>query len=146
MWADTLYLAERAHLVQLFAWSGASVLVGVLLLALVGARRLRSPLLLHLALQTAVWGAVVLGVTTMRWRELSYRDLAGYTQLDRMLWLDVGLEVGYVGVGLTMLVTALALGRRMAPVGAGIGIAVQGLGLLVLDVYFLLRMAGLHGV
>ncbi|HEX5580103.1 MAG TPA: hypothetical protein VFX39_00910, partial [Gemmatimonadaceae bacterium] len=75
-----------------------------------------------------------------------YRDLTGYTQLDRMLWLDVGLEVGYVGIGLTLLVTALALGRRLAPVGAGIGIVVQGLGLLVLDLYFLLRIAGLQGI
>ncbi|HEX5580263.1 MAG TPA: hypothetical protein VFX39_01730, partial [Gemmatimonadaceae bacterium] len=132
MWADTLYLAERAHLIQLFAWSGVSVAVGVLLVALPAVRR-RSPLLLHLALQTAAWGAVVLAATAMRWRELQYRDLAGYTQLDRMLWLDVGLEVGYVGIGLTLLVTALAFGRRLAPAGAGIGIVVQGLALLVLD-------------
>lgn len=146
MWADTLYLAERAHLLRLFAWSGTSIVVGGLLLLLLLARRQRSPLVLHLALQTATWGLVVLGFAVAAWRELAYRDLAGYTQLDRILWLNVGLDVGYVGVGVTLLVTALALGRRLAPAGAGIGVAVQGLALLVLDVSFLLRIAALQGV
>ena len=43
MWADTLLLAERAHLLRLFAWGGGSVVVGGVLLALLAvfARRRR---------------------------------------------------------------------------------------------------------
>jgi hypothetical protein len=145
MWADTLYLAERAHLLRLFAWSGGSLVVGALLLALPAVRR-RSPLALNFALQTAAWGAVVLAFATLSWRGLRFRDLDGYTQLDRLLWLNVGLDVGYVGIGATLLVTALVLGRRLAPAGAGLGIIVQGLALLVLDVVLLVRLAALDGV
>ena len=147
MWADTLLLAERAHLLRLFAWGGGSVVVGGVLLALLAVRRgSRSPLVLNFALQTAAWGAVVLAFGAISWRGLRLRDLDGYTHLDRVLWLNVGLDIGYVGIGTTLLVTALVLGRRLAPAGAGLGIIVQGLALLVLDVFLLVRLANLERV
>ena len=135
MWADALYAAEVNHLLRLIVWGAGSVLVGTVLLLGVLLRRRRSPLLTHFAIQTAAWGAVDLLIAAVAWQGRGYRDLAGFTQLDRILWLNVGLNAGYVAVGVTLALTGWALARKLALVGAGIGVVVQGLALLVLDLY-----------
>jgi hypothetical protein len=133
MWSDTLFAAERAHLVRLLLWAAASVVVGTALWAVSSRRPVPSPLLQHLALQTALWGLIDLGIVAQGWRSQEMRDLAGYLALDRFLWLNVGLDAGYVAVGITLLACGWTLGRRMGLVGAGLGVAVQGLALLALD-------------
>ncbi|GLC24479.1 DUF6992 family protein [Roseisolibacter agri] len=135
MWSDTLLALERAHLLRVALWSGGSILAGSLLLALLAVRgRLAaSALVKHFAIQTAAWGAVSLALVAAAWRGLALRDHAGATQLERVLWLNIGLDAGYVGVGATLAVTAWLLGRRLGGVGAGLGIVTQGLALLVLD-------------
>ena len=137
MWADTLFLAERNHLLRLVAWGGASVLAGTALLVLVTVQQRRSPLLRHFAIQTAAWGGVDLLIAAWAWRGLAYRDLAAYETLDRMLWLNVGLDAGYVGVGITLALTGWFAARRLGLVGAGLGVVVQGLALVVLDAFLL---------
>ena len=133
MWADALYLAERHHVLVLAAWGTACMLAGTLLLALVTVRRARSALVRHFAIQTAAWGAVILAIALVARRGLAYRDLDGFTRLDRFLWLNVGLDAGYAMVGITLAVAGWTLGRRLGLVGAGLGVLVQGLALLVLD-------------
>ncbi len=140
MWSDTLLVAERAHLVRLLAWGAASVLVGTALLVLVAARRgvpAGSPLLTNFAIQCAAWGAIDLLIAGVAWRGLALRDVDGATKLDRLLWLNTGLDVGYVGVGIVLAVVGWQLGRRLGLVGAGLGVTVQGLALLVLDAHFI---------
>ena len=137
MWADALYLAERNHLLRLAAWGAACVLAATLLVLLLTVRRTRSPLVTHFAIQTGAWGLVDLVIALVAWQGLAYRDLAGFTWLDRFLWLNLGLSVGYVAVGVALALTGWRLGRRLALVGAGAGIVVQGLALLVLDAYLL---------
>lgn len=80
-------------------------------------------------LRLVTWGAasVVLGTI----------DLQDAAQLDRFLWLNVGLDAGYVGIGATLAIAAWVLGRRWGGVGAGVAIVIQGLALLVLDARFL---------
>jgi hypothetical protein len=134
MWADTLLAAERAHLLRLIVWGGASVLLGITLLAFLKARRQPSALLASFAVQTAAWGAIDLALAGNGLRTLALRDLAGATRLDRFLWLNIGLEGGYVLVGLTLLIVGWRLGRRPGLVGAGIGVMVQGAALAILDV------------
>lgn len=133
MWADTLLSAERAHLLRLAIWGGASLIVGGALLALLRLRRERSSLLHHFAIQTAAWGAVDLALALLGRQRLELRDLAGATRLDRSLWLNIGLDTGYVMVGLTLLVLGWRVARRPGLVGAGLGVIVQGSGLAVLD-------------
>ena len=126
MWADTLLAAERAHALRLLLWGGGSALVGTALLAWLRVGRRRSQLLEQFGIQTAAWGAAVLVFGAIARASLAARDLAGATRLDRLLWLTLGLDIGYVLVGLTLLMTGWVVGRRLAMVGAGLAVVVQG--------------------
>lgn len=133
MWADTVLAAEEAHLLRLAAWAALSVLVGTGLLVVLVRRAAPSALLRHFAIQTALWGAVDLVIVWAARAGLHLRDLAAARSLERFLWFNCGLDVGYVAVGVTLAVAGWQLGRRLGAVGAGIGVVVQGLALLVLD-------------
>ena len=133
MWADTLLAAERAHLLRLLIWGSGSLLAGTALLAWLAIRHHRSPLLRHFALQLAGWGAVDLVLALLGRGSLALRDVAGATRLDRLLWLNIGLDAGYVMVGATLIVIGWRVGRRLELIGAGTGVAVQGTALLLLD-------------
>jgi len=133
MWADTLLAAERAHLLRLALWGGSSILVGGALLGLLRLRRVRSPLLDHFAIQTVAWGAVDLALALAGRQRVELRDLAAATRLDRFLWLNIGLDAGYIMVGLTLLAVGWRVARRPGLVGAGLGVIVQGAALAVLD-------------
>lgn len=141
MWADTLLELERGHLLRLALWGGASVLVGTLLLAFMAMRRTTAPLLRHFAIQTAAWGAVNLAICLWAARGLAPRDYAGAQSLINVLWLNTGLDVGYAAVGTTLAITAWRWGARAGGIGAGIGIIVQGIALMLLD----LRLIALIG-
>lgn len=134
MWADTLLAAERAHLTRLLVWGGGSILAGTMLLAWLRAGGRRSVLLEQFGIQTAAWGAMALALGAIGRASLALRDLAAATRLDRLLWLGVGLDAGFVLVGLTLGLSGWALGRRLGLVGAGLAVVVQGiaLGLLAL--------------
>ncbi len=144
MWSDTLLALERAHLLRVALWGSGSVLAGSLLLALLAARgRLgTSALVKHFAIQTAAWGAIDLALVALAWRGLALRDHAGATHFDRLLWLNLGLDAGYVGVGATLALTAWALGRRLGGVGAGLAIVTQGIALFLLDLIVVQQMVG----
>lgn len=133
MWADTLLSLERGHLLRLALWGGASLLLGSALLAWLILRRQQAPLLRHFAIQTAAWGAVDLAICLWSSRGLALRDFAGAQRLVNLLWLNTGLDVGYIAVGLTLALTAWRWGGRAGGIGAGIGVVVQGLALLLLD-------------
>lgn len=137
MWSDTLLSAERAHLERLLAWGALGAAVGLALLVLARLPRGRSPLLLHFGLQMLVWGtAEALGAFAAR-SGLGLRDYAAATRLDRLLWLETGLDVGIVAAGAVLAVAAWMLARRLGAVGAGIAIALQGLALAVLHLSLL---------
>lgn len=138
MWADTLLVLERGHLLRLALWGGASMLVGTLIIAVLVLRRVEAPLLRHFAIQTAAWGAVDLAICLWSWRSLALRNYAGAQQLLNILWLNTGLDVGYVAVGITLAVTAWRWGKRAGGVGAGLGVIVQGLALFLLDLRLIL--------
>jgi hypothetical protein len=133
MWADTLLAAERAHLLRLILWSAASILAGTALMAWLRIGRRRSPLLDQFALQSAAWGAVEVALALAGYATLELRDVAGATRLDRLLWLNVGLGVGYVLVGVTLVLLGWRTLRRPGLIGAGLGVIVQGTALATLD-------------
>lgn len=139
MWADTLLVAERAHLHILLAWGGAGVALGLLLVITVG-RPGRSPLLLHFGAQCVAWGVVESMYAFVALRSLALRDLGGATRLDRLLWLNLGLDAGYVAVGAAVALSGWLLGRRFGALGAGAAVAVQGLALFLLHATVLLQL------
>jgi hypothetical protein len=132
-WADALLAAERLHLAKLAIWALLSIVTGTTILALLRLRALGSPLLRHFALQTAAWGVVIGALAWWGRTQLALRDLSGAVALDRFVWLNVGLGVGYVAVGIAIAVLGWTSGRRMGLVGAGIGVVVQGAALTLLD-------------
>ena len=77
--------------------------------------------------------AVDLAIVWWARQGLALRDYDGALALERFLWLNVGLDVGYVGVGVTLAWAGWVLGRRLGAVGAGLGVVTQGLALLVLE-------------
>lgn len=130
--SDLLEL-EKLHLLKLSLWGGLSVLLGTMVLAVLRWRRSESPLLQHFAIQSAAWGAIDLLIVLWAGRGLEIRDYAGAVALDRFLWFNVGLDVGYVLVGITLAICGWRFGRKLGLVGAGLGVIVQGLALAVLD-------------
>lgn len=136
MWADSLQFAEQQHLVRLFVWSEACLIVGGVMLGVLLWRRLRSPLLFHFAVQTAAWGAVTLAIALLAWQRLGVRDHAAAVQLDRLVWLNIGLDLGYVAVGITLMACGWFLGRRLGLLGAGTAVVIQGAALASLDCLF----------
>jgi hypothetical protein len=136
--------AERGHLARLGLWAGANVVAGAGLLAL--ARPETSPLpapatmLEGFAVQSLAWGAINLAIVgagllstptvpTTRAAALSAED-----DFAKVLWVNVGLDAGYMMAGGTML-AASAFGAAPAEQwrSHGAGIVMQGLGLGVLD-------------
>lgn len=120
------------HLLRLFTWAGLSILAGTAVATLLTLRRVRSPLLAHFAVQMAGWGIVIGAVAAFEWHGLAFRDLAGATRLDRLVWMNIGFDAGYIAMGATLALTAWVLAKRLAAVGAGVGIMVQGMALLVM--------------
>jgi len=141
MWADTLLLAEGAHLLRLLAWGAASLLVGSSLLAWLRTGARRSTLLEQFAIQTAGWGATEIALAAVARTSLRIRDLAGATRLDRLLWLNIGLDAGYMMFGLALAIVGWRLARRLGHVGAGIAIVVQGGALILLDLAFAIQIS-----
>lgn len=136
MWADTLLHAEQQHLLRLLFWAGLSIVAATAVAAIVNLRRINTPFLKHFAIQLAAWGLVIAAIAALGWHRAELRDVSGAARLERLLWMNVGLEIGYVAVGTVLAISGWMLPRRMAAVGAGIGIVIQGLALLVIDLQF----------
>ena len=133
MWGDSLQAFERAHLLRLIVWGAASILAGSAILAWLRVGSHQSALLRHFAIQSAAWGAADGAIALGQWSRIAVRDIADATRLDRVLWLNIGLDTGYVLVGVALALVGWRLGRRLGLVGAGIGVVVQGSALMVLD-------------
>ena len=136
MWSDTFLHAERQHLLRLLLWAALSLLAATALVALITMRRVRSPLLSHFALQMALWGIAIGSIAAVEWQGLHLRDVSSATRAERLLWMNIGLDVGFAGMGSVLGLCARILVRNPAAVGAGMGILAQGLGLLLIDLQF----------
>ena len=136
MWSDTLLVAERSHLIRMIIWAVTSAVLGTAFVIVVAGRRMSAPIALWFAIQTLVWGSVELMITVARWSALSMRDVSGATRLDRLTWCSIGIDIGIVAAGVTAAVMAWRFSRNLRAFGGGLGVVVQGLGLLVLDLTF----------
>ena len=124
---------------RVLVWALVCVLTGTALLAVFSVRRWRSSLSSAFAIQTIGWGVFEATVALVALVGLAPRDLSAAARLDQHLWFETGLDVGLIAIGVTLALTTYGLtqGRRLGGVGAGLGIIVQGVVLLVLDARFL---------
>jgi hypothetical protein len=132
MFADTLLDLERSHLLALLMWASASLLTGTGILAVLAVRRATSPLLAGFALATVAWGVAELIAVAVQWSGLALRDLDGATRLDRLLWVEAGLGLAMIVLGIAVALRAWRLGGRPSRVGAGLATILQGVVLLAL--------------
>lgn len=142
MYADTLMELERGHLLRLGLWALLSVVLGASLIGLIYWRKTGAPFLQHFAIQLFAWGLVDAAIVGWGWKSLAFRDYAAAMQLQKFLWLNVGLDAGYVGVGITIAIAGWLLGKRPGALGAGVGVVVQGFALFVLDLRLLTVIDG----
>jgi hypothetical protein len=136
VWADTLLHAEQQHLLRLLFWAGLSILGATGVATMMAVRRVRSPFLAHFAIQMAAWGVAIGVIGAIGWFNAHLRDVSGAARLERLLWMNIGLDAGYVAVGVVLSFAAWRFARKIAPVGAGVAIVVQGLALLLIDLQF----------
>ena len=139
MWADQVLRFEQAHLLRLLLWGGASIVTAIGCWVFMRVQRLDSVFLRHFAIQTGAWGAIDCLLALAARPGLALRDYDGVTSLDRFLWLNCGLDIGYIAVGVTLAWCGWRLARSRALAGAGLGVVIQGAALLLLD----MRMAAL---
>lgn len=139
MWSDQVLAFERGHLQRLLLWGVISIGTGLGCWVYLRIKRLELPLLQHFAIQTGAWGAIDALLALASRPHLALRDYDSMTRLDRFLWLNCGLDAGYIAVGVTLAVCGWRLARSRGLVGAGIGVVTQGAALLLLD----LRLAAL---
>lgn len=136
VWSDTFLRAEQQHLLRLLLWAALSVLAATTIVAMITIRRVRSTLLSHFALQMALWGIAIGSIAALEWHGLHIRDISGAARVERLLWMNVGFDAGFIGMGCVLGLCGRILARNAAAIGAGVGILVQGLGLLLIDLQF----------
>ena len=113
-------------------WAAGSVVLGAALSL--------SPRTRGFGRQTAVWGAVDGAIAYAGVLGRRRRGPTDRVRLRRVLLLNAGLDVGYLGVG-----AALAGGRRVrgrSYRGDGLAVLVQGAFLLLLDTTAAARLRG----
>jgi hypothetical protein len=137
MWADTLLHWETQAALRLLLWSTLSVAAGGTLLVAVRRKPLR--LLRHFAIQTAVCGFAEACIAAAWWRTLHLRDARGAAQLSSMLSLVAAIVIG-VALAAVVLGAQSWPARRLPVIGAAVGVVVQVLAVLALDLQLLAKL------
>lgn len=133
-----LIQAERAHLMRVAGWGGLNV-AGGLALAWASSRSAQQARW-SFGMMSAGWGVVNIGIgavalaTTSPPAATTDAVLGAERTFHDLLLLNLGLNVGYMGVGTAMLVAGTRdVAAADAWRGYGSALILQGLGLLVLD-------------
>lgn len=145
MWSDVVLGIERLHLLRWLFWGVISTLGGTGLYVLAVTRTRGSPLIRRFASVCAALGAVELIIGAIEYHRLALRDLAGASRLERLAWLQLGLYLGVVAVGVTTWVVSKMVTSRagssaeaaLPAVGAGLAIALHGFALATLELLLL---------
>jgi len=147
MWADTLQQAERLHLLRLCLWGGLTTLAGTTLLVFAYARAVRPILVVRFGWVCGSLGLVELLTGLFAYRGVALRDVASATRLDRMAWLQLGLFLGLMGVGVTLALTSRVIKVASAEfhsaslAGGGIAVALHGLALATLELLLIAQVS-----
>lgn len=130
---NAINAALRSHLLRLAALSILSVIIG-LAIFFAGSGTAQKAF----GTMTAGWAVVNLVIVGFSLRNKQLPDLRAFREF---LMLNVGLNFGYIGVGLAL---CLPSGASAVLMGNGAAVAVQGLILQVLDLYLLRQLPTTH--
>ncbi|MEH3155468.1 MAG: hypothetical protein PGN29_09010 [Gordonia paraffinivorans] len=122
---------------RLAIWGGSSTVLGGAL-ALFGS----TPRARAFGQQNAAWGAIDLAIAAVATRQSTPPTTP---KLRRLLWINTGLDVGYVAGGAWFTSARPALGGRVTPEqarGHGAAVVVQGAALFVLDLTHARALSG----
>ena len=128
MTVDAAPAVSRRLARRLAIWGASSTLLGGAL-AVVGT----TPRARAFGQQNAAWGAIDLAIAAIATRQSTPPTTP---RLRRLLWVNTGLDVGYVAGGAWFASTTPDLGGRVTPEqarGHGAAVIVQGAALFVLD-------------
>jgi hypothetical protein len=149
VWSDALQHAERLHLLRVCLWGALSTVAGTALAVVGYVHAERSALIRRFALVCASFGAVELLAAAIAYRAVPLRDVAGATRLDRVAWLQLGLFLGLVGIGVTTVLASRVKKSRLsasvenplATLGAGVAVALHGLALATLELLLIAEIS-----
>jgi hypothetical protein len=133
VWADLVLRAEREHAIVLLVWAALSLIMATASLVLAKAGRQQSSVLGGFASQLAMWALAIGVVGIVEWNQLTMRDLAAATRLERLMYARAGFDVGIIGAGGVLAGASHILARSARGLGAAAAIAAHGLALLVID-------------
>lgn len=129
--------AEAGHLWRVGAWGAANVAAGTALLLASDADGRRA-----FGVQSTAWGVINVGIAAVGLATGGEAPAGGLAdalaaegRLGDILWINMGLNAGYVAVGTTLYAVGARAGVDRPEVwrGHGAAVIVQGLGLLALD-------------
>ena len=135
--------AQRDHLWRVAAWGAANVALGTALLTT--SAKAERPALHGFGLQSAAWGAINVGIAAVGLStggDASSLSLAEAIRAENgyadVLLVNLGLNVGYAGVGAALVAVSHRAGIESAQTrgalrGHGWALVLQGAGLFVLD-------------
>jgi len=125
------YRMKRLAMRGLLAWGLASAALGATLLAL------PSRMLRGMGAQALAWGLIDAALALNGWRDANRQALHQVPVVQaarrdwRILALNSVLDIGYIAGGLALIQRASGRAERVA---AGVGIVIQGIVLMLLDV------------
>ncbi|MCX7605771.1 MAG: hypothetical protein N2170_00715 [Bacteroidia bacterium] len=127
---------QRSLFIHLGGWAGAGIATGTW-----QTLSRRNTITQYMGYQNLAWGGVnaaitVIGAISSRKQAKQMIDWSANKQrLRRWLWINAGLDLGYMAVG-----TFLATRPDPRLKGTGYGVILQGGGLFVLDAWHALRL------
>ena len=128
--SEQTFILLHQHLIRLGVWALFSIVFGVVIL-LAKRQNLAAQ---HFSVQFIVWGLIDGIIVLFGLRDNSRPDLVAAIKLREFLWLNEGLDAGYVAVGITLIIVGRWSKVNSASlIGAGLGVMIQGFLLLLLD-------------
>lgn len=127
--SEQSFIALYQHLIRLGIWAIISIIFGLIVIW----QKWDKPFWQNFGLQCAVWGLIDGIIVLFGLHNQSRPDILAAVKLREFLWLNEGLDMGYLALGITLVLIAKNIGDSPRLLGAGSAVAIQGFALLLLD-------------
>jgi hypothetical protein len=134
--SEEVFIALQQHLFRLGIWAIASVVIGVLAIL----KKWKEPFWQHLSLQFITWGLIDGIIVLFGFFDKKRLDFLAFVKLKEFLWLNEGLNISYIAVGVTLVLVARSLTNSPRLLGAGIAVTIQGFILFTLDTILIWKL------